>query len=94
MAWSPARLNYSAVLVCFFFSSLSVAPVAAQTRLYVLYGGAVTQACTQTDCDPGRLVEVDLDRGTIVANTPVFNARVNASAPRLIQRKMSSPLWP
>jgi hypothetical protein len=61
----------------------SIAPAAAQTRIFVLHSGATSLACQPTNCDPGRLLEIDVDHRTIASNTPVVHARVNTSGPRL-----------
>ena len=52
----------------------------AQTRLYLLTGGDQDQHCTATRCDPGRLIDIDLDTGRI-ASTDVKHARNRGIGP-------------
>ena len=53
-----------AVVVAFAWS----APALAQTRLYLLTGGDQDEHCTATRCDPGRLIDIDLETGRIATN--------------------------
>lgn len=52
----------------------------AQTRLYVLFSGAAFEACVPTDCEPGHLLEIDVERGAIVRDTLIRSARYDPSA--------------
>ena len=37
----------------------------AQTRLYLLTAGASPAACNSAPCQPGRLIQVDVDRSEV-----------------------------
>ena len=43
------------------------APVLAQTRLYLLTGGDQDDQCSASNCDPGRLIQIDVDRVQIAS---------------------------
>ena len=55
----------------------------AQTRLYLLTAGPWTADCSQSPCEPGRVVQVDLDRGQVVSETPVRHSRSFVTRPRV-----------
>ena len=55
-------------------------PTSAQTRLYILFAGDGV-ACPPTDCEPSRVLEIDVDGRRVLANTPVLYARQYATVP-------------
>ena len=59
---------------------LCAAPTSAQTRLYILFAGD-SVFCPPTDCEPPRVLEIDVDGRRLLASTPVHNARENTTAP-------------
>jgi len=59
---------------------LCAVPTSAQTRLYILFSGD-GPLCPPTDCEPPRVVEIDVDGRRLLANTPVLHARQNATGP-------------
>ena len=57
-------------------------PATAQTRLYVLTSGDPGgYECVPASCRPGRLIQLDLDRRLVVADTPVVRARTSGWGP-------------
>jgi hypothetical protein len=59
---------------------LCAAPASAQTKLYVLFAGDGV-FCRPTDCEPPRVLEIDVDGRRVLANTPVQHARENTTIP-------------
>ena len=57
-------------------------PVLAQTRLYLLTSGDLSWQCNPS-CDPGRVIQIDVDRREISANTPIRHARSRGLGPRV-----------
>ncbi len=60
---------------------LSAAPGFAQTRLYVLFNGDTGDQCRPTDCEPGRVLEIDVDGQRFQNVTAILHARYAASGP-------------
>ena len=58
------RLGLAAFLV-----AAGAVPVVAQTRLYLLTAGTLGGRVQRSPCEPGRVIQVDLDRRQIVAQT-------------------------
>jgi hypothetical protein len=67
------------VLPAISFLVLSQVHVAAQTRLYVLFGGDAGLDCRPTDCEPGHLMELDIDARALRRDTLVAHARERPS---------------
>ena len=59
---------------------LGASPASAQTRLYLLFAGD-TPLCLPSNCEPPRVVEIDVDGRRIGADTPVLHARENGTPP-------------
>jgi len=77
---SPRRLTLAFATIG---ALLFVAPTAAQTRLYVLTSGAVSDQCLSGPCAPGRLIQIDVDERRVVADTPILHARTRGTGPRI-----------
>ena len=57
-------------------------PTLAQTRLYVLTSGDPGgYECVPASCRPGRLIQLDLDRRLVEADTPISRARTSGWGP-------------
>jgi hypothetical protein len=63
------------------FVLFSFAVADAQTKLFVLLTGATGSLCTWTDCEPSYVVEIDVERRRILAQTIVSNVREDSSPP-------------
>jgi hypothetical protein len=61
------------------FLFLPTAP-SAQTRT-VLTQGTVGAACTATDCEPGFVLDIDVDATRLRARTPIPKARYRSFGP-------------
>jgi hypothetical protein len=67
--------------VCAALLFLLSAPSAwAQTRLFLLFAGD-TPLCSPSDCEPARVLEIDVDGRRILADTPVLHARESSTPP-------------
>ncbi len=53
----------------------------AQTRLYLLTSGDLSFECDVAPCNPGRVIQIDVDRRQITASTPIEHARGFATGP-------------
>ena len=51
-----------------------------QTRLYLLFAGD-PPPCPPLNCDPPRVLEIDVDGRRVLADTPVLHARESAAPP-------------
>ena len=53
----------------------------AQTRLYLLTSGDPSWECDVGPCNPGRVIQIDVDRRQITASTPIEHARGFTTGP-------------
>jgi hypothetical protein len=67
-------------MTCALFLLHPTAP-SAQTRILVLTQGAVGGECTATDCEPGFLLDIDVDATRLRARTPIAKARYRSFGP-------------
>jgi hypothetical protein len=72
------KLPVSAAAVALLLSAMHTT-AAAQTRLFVLFRGAAGLNCHPTDCEPGHVLDIDVERGAILHNTQVLHARERPS---------------
>ncbi len=77
-ASEPDRLALASVLV-----AAGAVPAAAQTRLYLLTAGTSTAACNWLPCEPGRLIQVDVDRSEVFVSPTLSSSRTRVIGPRV-----------
>ena len=63
------------------FALASGAAGFAQTRLYLLTSGDPSWECDVAPCNPGRVIQIDVDRRQITASTPIEHARGFTTGP-------------
>jgi hypothetical protein len=54
-------------------------PAAAQTRLFVLFRGHAGLDCRPNDCEPGHVLDIDVERGRVLHETLISDAREQPS---------------
>ena len=77
------RTQRHAVAMAAMLAFVWSAPALAQTRVDPLTSGDIDDQCSASNCDPGRLIQIDVDRQQIAASTPIRHARSRGIGPRV-----------
>jgi hypothetical protein len=85
------RANTAAALAVLLAAAAQF-PAAAETRLYVLIGGAPSNICGPTQCEAGQLLEIDVDAQSLVRATSILHAR-DFSSPLRVTADGRFLLW-